>query len=112
MRSGPPGNGCSNCANWRCPSSRRPGKKSLSARRSSPELAMAKAHAPSLRELLNVSQLEFQITTESPLGVSVARAAGQKCERCWHWEPEVGSNTAHPTLCARCVKVVEELAAK
>ena len=25
-----------------------------------------------------------------------------KCERCWHYSTDVGSDTAHPTLCGRC----------
>ena len=38
--------------------------------------------------------------------VAVSKAAGQKCERCWHWETDVGSHPAHPTICARCVQAV------
>ncbi|MBK6008999.1 isoleucine--tRNA ligase [Ramlibacter ginsenosidimutans] len=26
-----------------------------------------------------------------------------KCDRCWHWRAEVGSDPAHPALCGRCV---------
>ena len=25
-----------------------------------------------------------------------------KCERCWHYSPDVGSVAAHPTICGRC----------
>jgi isoleucyl-tRNA synthetase len=25
-----------------------------------------------------------------------------KCERCWHYSPDVGSDVAHPTICGRC----------
>ncbi len=71
-----------------------------------------------LRELLNVSQLEVKFGAEpNPYGHvktqagSVERADGQKCERCWHWETDVGANTEHPTLCARCVTAVKEHAA-
>ena len=39
--------------------------------------------------------------------VRVARAAGQKCERCWHHETDIGRNPSHPTLCGRCVAVLE-----
>ncbi len=35
--------------------------------------------------------------------VGVAASAEQKCERCWHYTPTVGSHTDHPGLCARCV---------
>lgn len=41
------------------------------------------------------------------LGVSVAKAEGAKCERCWMYSSTVGENADHPTLCARCAAVVE-----
>ena len=59
-----------------------------------------------LRELLNVSDL--QIRVGEPVSHLVSRADGQKCERCWHWETDVGSNPEHPTICGRCVKAVTE----
>ena len=40
--------------------------------------------------------------------VRIAKAAGQKCERCWHYETDIGSHSAHPTLCGRCVTVLAE----
>ena len=36
------------------------------------------------------------------LSVKAAASAAQKCERCWHWRDDVGSDAAHPTLCGRC----------
>ncbi|MBU6411418.1 MAG: class I tRNA ligase family protein, partial [Verrucomicrobia bacterium] len=73
------------------------------------------------RELINVSQLKIE--PRFPLiqpeaghgerlgammnsGTVVSKADGQKCERCWHWETDVGSNAEHPTLCGRCVGAV------
>ena len=70
-------------------------------------LANAKTHSESLRELLNVSQLELCPGTEDQLAVSITKAAGEKCERCWHWETDVGSSPEHPTICGRCVKAVQ-----
>ena len=55
------------------------------------------------RELLNVSQLGMTKDRNAKL---VVHADGQKCERCWHWEIDVGRSTAHPTLCGRCVRAV------
>jgi isoleucyl-tRNA synthetase len=26
-----------------------------------------------------------------------------KCERCWHYCPDVGQDSAHPTICGRCI---------
>ncbi|HPU18983.1 MAG TPA: class I tRNA ligase family protein, partial [Alicycliphilus sp.] len=36
------------------------------------------------------------------LHISVTASSDQKCERCWHYRADAGSNPAHPTLCARC----------
>ena len=41
------------------------------------------------------------------LGVSVAVAEGAKCERCWKYTADVGSDNEHPTLCRRCAEVVK-----
>jgi isoleucyl-tRNA synthetase len=77
---------------------------------SSPAVTAAQPHLESLRELLNVSQLEFQPAVDGALTVVVSKAAGQKCERCWHWETDVGSHPEHATICGRCVKAVQESA--
>lgn len=59
-----------------------------------------------LRFLLIVSATEIhQGTAERPV-ITVEKAAGEKCERCWHILPSVGENTEHPTLCPRCVENV------
>lgn len=82
--------------------------KSLEARvtltLAGPDAALAKDHEAELRELLNVSQIA--IVEGAPSGFAVAKAEGRKCERCWHWETDVGSHAAHPTLCGRCVTAV------
>jgi isoleucyl-tRNA synthetase len=58
------------------------------------------------REMLNVSQLKFERGDGSQV-CSVERAGGQKCERCWRWEMDVGQNPAHPTICGRCVEAIK-----
>ncbi|MFC2503170.1 MAG: isoleucine--tRNA ligase [Cardiobacterium sp.] len=40
------------------------------------------------------------------LSVTVKKAEGDKCERCWHILPTVNSNPAYPGLCPRCVENV------
>jgi isoleucyl-tRNA synthetase len=75
---------------------------------SSPALTAAQADLESLRELLNVSQLEIRLGGEGAATVLVSKAEGQKCERCWHWETDIGSHPKHPTICGRCVKAVQE----
>lgn len=37
------------------------------------------------------------------LKVSLGIAAGEKCERCWHYSETVGTHEEHTTLCTRCV---------
>ncbi len=44
------------------------------------------------------------------VSVAAERASWAKCARCWNHRPEVGSDPAHPDLCARCVAVVKEAA--
>jgi isoleucyl-tRNA synthetase len=40
---------------------------------------------------------------ESGLWIHVQPAGEAKCVRCWHKRADVGSDPAHPELCARCV---------
>ncbi len=70
------------------------------------QLSPARRHAVIFRELLNVSQLQFG-PDAADLRAEIAKADGTKCERCWHYESDVGSDTAHPTICARCVEAVQ-----
>ena len=38
-----------------------------------------------------------------PLAIHVTPSKYVKCDRCWHWRADVGSDTAHSALCGRCV---------
>ncbi len=40
---------------------------------------------------------------ESDPHILVKASTHQKCERCWHYRLDVGSDAHHPTLCGRCV---------
>jgi isoleucyl-tRNA synthetase len=73
-----------------------------------PLLVDAKTHLEALRELSNVSQLEIEMDGDGVVPVQVVHAEGQKCERCWHWETDVGELKEHPTLCGRCVEAVKQ----
>jgi len=44
----------------------------------------------------------YQSEEVEGLQIAVARAEGDKCERCWVHDPSVGEDQAHPTVCARC----------
>ncbi|MBW0180307.1 MAG: isoleucine--tRNA ligase [Vulcanococcus sp.] len=45
--------------------------------------------------------------SEAGITVRIAKAAGEKCERCWHYETDIGQHSAHPSLCGRCVAVLD-----
>lgn len=45
--------------------------------------------------------------TAVALTINVERAAGNKCQRCWNYSEFVGKNNLHPSLCERCVGIVE-----
>jgi isoleucyl-tRNA synthetase len=42
-------------------------------------------------------------------GISVTRAQGKKCERCWNYSTHVGENAEYPTVCERCVAALTEI---
>ncbi len=59
------------------------------------------------------SDLKFALITSrallaagDALAVQVATLQGRpgiaKCERCWHWCDDIGSDAAHPSICGRC----------
>ncbi len=70
-----------------------------------------------LRALFIVSQLELADLVAAPadalqaeeikdLKIRVGKAAGEKCERCWIYSEELGTNPAHPKACPRCTAVL------
>ena len=71
---------------------------------------LLKEKRPLLPELFIVSAVGL---AEAPAGavpavsVTVGRADGKKCGRCWKYSTAVGASAAHPALCGRCVGVVE-----
>jgi isoleucyl-tRNA synthetase len=78
--------------------------------------ASARPEVDNLADWLLVSEL--RIGGEPPeqalaqaeevgLRLLVARAEGKKCERCWHYESDIGEHAHHPTLCGRCVAVLD-----
>ena len=50
----------------------------------------------------------FTGETVPGLSVSVSHADGEKCPRCWSYSNMVGSDPAHPEVCARCAHALSE----
>jgi isoleucyl-tRNA synthetase len=73
-------------------------------------------HRDFLRYLFIVSEVELrEPNTELASGaveVTIARASGEKCERCWNYSTRVGEASKYPTVCERCVAALEEMEAK
>jgi isoleucyl-tRNA synthetase len=74
-----------------------------------------KQHAEDLRYLFIVSEvtlLEPNAEMDSnEIAVTVARAHGEKCERCWNYSTRVGEASTYPTVCERCVEALNEIEA-
>jgi isoleucyl-tRNA synthetase len=60
-----------------------------------------------LGQLLIVSDVILQAGPGEELGIVVAKAPGQKCQRCWNYSTYVGTSRLHPDFCKRCEDVVE-----
>jgi isoleucyl-tRNA synthetase len=65
-----------------------------------------------LRELLATLCIvsEVEIVTDAAATSEVVEADKSpyaKCERCWNYRPAVGQSAEHPSLCDRCVRVIQ-----
>ena len=43
------------------------------------------------------------------LRVKVSLSGDEKCERCWVHDPTVGDDSQHPTICKRCLEVLDHM---
>jgi isoleucyl-tRNA synthetase len=64
-------------------------------------------YADDLRFIFIVSQVELKEADD--LQVSIVKADGEKCERCWNYSTRVGENERYPTACERCAPVLMEI---
>jgi isoleucyl-tRNA synthetase len=62
-------------------------------------LARLRASAAELAALFIVSRVDL---VEGPPQVTVERAPGEKCERCWIYAEDRGADPRHPTVCGKC----------
>lgn len=70
-----------------------------------PLLAEYEAQLPAL---FIVSQVEVRKTHAEEMSIIVTRAVGDKCERCWKYTLDVGSDSDFPTVCKACATAVKE----
>ena len=71
--------------------------------------ALLERYRGSLKELLNVSQVEV-LTGPSPQIIATTLPAdGTKCERCWNYSVHVGEDWRWPTVCERCSAALDQM---
>ena len=69
-------------------------------------LALLRKYEKDLRYIFIVSQVEV---VEGSQSITVSRADGEKCERCWNYSTRVGESEQYPTVCERCVAALAEI---
>jgi isoleucyl-tRNA synthetase len=69
--------------------------------------AVLARHEKDLEAILIVSGV--RLTTGEAIVANVTRAAGAKCERCWHYSTYVGKDPDFPTVCERCAPTLKEI---
>ncbi|WP_462270676.1 isoleucine--tRNA ligase [Desulfobacter sp.] len=43
------------------------------------------------------------------LAIKVSKASGEKCERCWRFDENLGTDPDHPTTCPRCTQALKAI---
>ncbi|MGO9970202.1 MAG: isoleucine--tRNA ligase [Bryobacteraceae bacterium] len=71
-------------------------------------MPLLEQYARELPGLFIVSQVSLEAAAGDGLGVTVERAEGTKCERCWKYTTDAGSDARFPTICAPCAAAVDE----
>jgi isoleucyl-tRNA synthetase len=79
--------------------------------------AKLKQYLPLLPGLFIVSQVDFLSAGTGDyrsdaipgLEVTIQKADGTKCDRCWNYSVHVGENKRYPTICERCSEALAEI---
>ncbi len=71
--------------------------------------ALLERYRDSLKELLNVSQVEVLTGPSQQVVASTLLADGAKCERCWNYSMHVGEDWRWPTVCERCSAALDQM---
>ena len=53
--------------------------------------------------MITSSAKVYKAVNESEQKIVVKASAHKKCDRCWHYRADVGSDAEHPHICGRCV---------
>src|SRR5687768_9011491 len=66
------------------------------------EMDVLQAHAAELPMLFIVSEVELRVRDEAGVSITIEKAAGVKCDRCWRYVPRVSVDPGRPGICERC----------
>ena len=70
-----------------------------------------KGYGQDLSSFFIVSEVVLKAVAPVPgssgFAITVEKATGAKCERCWNYRSAVGASADHPTLCDRCIEAVQ-----
>ncbi|NVN89196.1 MAG: isoleucine--tRNA ligase [Desulfuromonadales bacterium] len=78
-------------------------------------LAFLNEYRQELQSIFIVSNVTLTDTLEGEywcsesipgLNIQVSAAPGEKCERCWCYSQQLGSNSQHPSICPKCTAAV------
>ena len=72
-------------------------------------LPLLRKYEKELPALFIASQVVLEGQGEADLSVHIQKADGVKCERCWKYTLDVGSDPKLPTVCASCAAAVTEI---
>ena len=59
-----------------------------------------------LAMILIVSKVEVK---QGERNITVVKAEGTKCDRCWKYNEHVGEDTEHPTICPECIGALNKM---
>ncbi|MBN1573151.1 MAG: isoleucine--tRNA ligase [Deltaproteobacteria bacterium] len=81
------------------------------------KLELLRANSEILRDVFIVSRVEivdapledsFESEEIEDLFISVKKAPGEKCPRCWSYTEDIGKDEKHPEVCLRCAGNLKE----
>jgi len=53
--------------------------------------------------MITSSAKVYKVASDAEQKILVSPSAYKKCDRCWHYRADVGSDAEHPHICGRCV---------
>ena len=78
----------------------------LSAAPSNPTFQLLSKYKDFLEELFIVSRVELAESIDEEFAITVTKATGGRCPRCWRWYPDLQNGTENEELCPRCAEAI------